>query len=153
MQFSLPTNTDCMCRNDWSSSYSLLTSVTYKSLHECAPDYLAELCNPVARTEKRRRSRSAAVGDPMVPRRLATAPLHTQDLKHRTVWQNSSEPPKQDSAVCRRSKYVSNTFFYKCYERLVIFSNILIFFRIFITWYKSPLWQFVPLWIELKRIE
>ena len=40
-------------RNGWCSSFLL----TYKSLHGCAPDYLTELCIPVARSEPRRRLR------------------------------------------------------------------------------------------------
>ena len=45
-----------------------LCLLTYKSLHGCAPDHLKELCNPVARSEPRRRLRSAAVGDLIIPR-------------------------------------------------------------------------------------
>ena len=45
-----------------------LCLLTYKSLHGCAPDYLTELCIPVARSEPRRRLRSAAVGDLIIPR-------------------------------------------------------------------------------------
>ena len=41
---------------------------SYKSLHGCAPDYLTELCIPVARSEPRSRLRSAAVGDLIIPR-------------------------------------------------------------------------------------
>ena len=40
----------------------------HKSLHGCAPDYPTELCNPVARSEPRRRLRSAAVGGLIIPR-------------------------------------------------------------------------------------
>ena len=49
-------------------TFKLIYLLTYKSLHGCAPDYLTELCNPVARWEPRRRLRSAAVGDLIIPR-------------------------------------------------------------------------------------
>ena len=45
-----------------------LCLLTYKFLHGCAPNYLTELCIPVARSEPRRRLRSAAVGDLIIPR-------------------------------------------------------------------------------------
>ena len=45
-----------------------LCVLTYKSLHGCAPDYLTELCNPVARSEPRHRLRSAAVGNLIILR-------------------------------------------------------------------------------------
>ena len=72
-----------------------LCLLTYKSLHSCAPDYLTELCNPVARSEPRRRLRSAAVGDLIIPRTTTSfsdAPSHTLDLMHGTVFHRSSEP-------------------------------------------------------------
>ena len=45
-----------------------LCLLTYKTIHSKAPEYLIELCKPVAESESRRRLRSASTGDLFVPR-------------------------------------------------------------------------------------
>ena len=70
-----------------------LCLLTYKSLHGCAPDYLTELCNPVARSEPRRRLRSAAVGDLIIARTTTSfgdrAFAHAGPHKHGIVFHRS----------------------------------------------------------------
>ena len=75
----------------------MLSLLTHKSPHGCAPDYLTELCIPVARSEPVRNLRSAAVGDLIISEqqyRSATGPSHMLDHKHGTVFHHSWEPQR-----------------------------------------------------------
>ena len=84
-----------------------LCLITYKSLHGCAPDYLTELCIPVAGSEPRHRLRSVAVGAISSSReqqhRLATRHSHMLDHKHGMVCHHSSEPQRLNTHLFEQS--------------------------------------------------
>jgi len=47
--------------------------LTYKALHELAPNYLSELCTPLASVDSRNHMRSASAGDLVIPRTTSFA--------------------------------------------------------------------------------
>jgi hypothetical protein len=61
--------------------------IIYKCLHQSAPDYLIQLCVPVASIQRRQRGRAAAHGDLHIPRtRTKTYGPRSFSVAGPTVW-------------------------------------------------------------------
>ena len=94
-----------------------LCLLTYKTIHSKAPEYLIELCKPVAESESRRRLRSASTGDLLVPRTTTSFADRAFACAGPRTWNNLPPELRGTKTLDTFKKHLKTFLFKQAYGR------------------------------------
>ena len=94
-----------------------LCLLTYKTIHSRAPEYLIELCKPVAQSESRCRLRSASTGDLLVPRTTTSFADRAFACAGPRAWNNLPPELRRTKTLDTFKKHLKTFLFKQAYGR------------------------------------
>ena len=109
-----------------------LCLLTYKALHGLAPNYLSELCTPIASIDSRTRMRSASAGDLIIPRTTTSFADRAFASAGPRTWKNLQSNIKSADSVSSFKRLLKTYLFTECYGQPWTVNFYV----------KLPLWQF-----------